>query len=433
MHSQWAGGRQPGVSLPSAFSSFVKLVTRSCRASLDQVTFQAPVHSCPTIQVMPDARRTAFPSPSAAVLIPHSAAEAASRPFKILVDNLYLCLYTWRNRYRNRSRYLLLGIGYRSAFRMEDVSWSSAALLRISTAYVKAIHLIVFSGRMTSLRENRQWNPVPFARGLPTRPLASACAAVGKPQMTCLITPNQERFLKRRMIGAAHAVEKQPSQANAFAAGAGLALPTPPRPTGGSVVAQPVGARAGEGAAGANNASNLPTLPGTTGSCVWRRPRSRLSTRMQRARQGRGRSRWAWFTLLLLLVVAVSTFGSYLVIHAQTQASGRSASGASAPDATFKKSKIIKPAASPTPLPPVGTGYWHTKGAQIVDEANQPVRIAGINWFGFESNTFVVHGLGQRDYHDLLKQVKTLGYNTIRIPFSDQLFFANSPTQRHLV
>ncbi len=175
----------------------------------------------------------------------------------------------------------------------------------------------------------------------------------------------------------------------------------------------------------ANYASNLQTLPGTTGSW-WETPTQPVINTNRESAAGRGRSRWAWFTLLLLLVVAVSTFGSYLVIHAQTQASGRSASGASAPDATSTSANASTPAASPTPLPPVGTGYWHTKGAQIVDTANQPVRIAGINWFGFESSTFVAHGLGQRDYHDLLKQVKTLGYNTIRIPFSDQLFFANS-------
>ncbi len=84
------------------------------------------------------------------------------------------------------------------------------------------------------------------------------------------------------------------------------------------------------------------------------------------------------------------------------------------------------PAAAATPLPPVGTGYWHTNGSQIVDEANQPVRIAGINWFGFETKSFVVHGLGQRDYRDLLKQIKSLGYNTVRLPFSDQLFWATS-------
>jgi endoglucanase len=87
--------------------------------------------------------------------------------------------------------------------------------------------------------------------------------------------------------------------------------------------------------------------------------------------------------------------------------------------------RLPSPFPTATP-PPVGTGYWHTSGTQILDANNQPVRIAGINWFGFESGTYVVHGLGQRDYHDLLAQVKTLGYNTVRLPFSDQLFVPSS-------
>lgn len=31
------------------------------------------------------------------------------------------------------------------------------------------------------------------------------------------------------------------------------------------------------------------------------------------------------------------------------------------------------------------SGYWHTSGRQILDAVNQPVRIAGINGFGFET------------------------------------------------
>jgi len=32
-----------------------------------------------------------------------------------------------------------------------------------------------------------------------------------------------------------------------------------------------------------------------------------------------------------------------------------------------------------------GTGYWHTSGNQILDSNNQTVRIAGVNWYGFET------------------------------------------------
>ncbi|MFF3503682.1 cellulase family glycosylhydrolase [Streptomyces sp. NPDC003247] len=68
-----------------------------------------------------------------------------------------------------------------------------------------------------------------------------------------------------------------------------------------------------------------------------------------------------------------------------------------------------------------GAGYWHTSGRQILDEAGTPVRIAGINWFGFETANHVVHGLWARDYKSMIDQMRSLGYNTLRLPFSDDI------------
>jgi endoglucanase len=73
-------------------------------------------------------------------------------------------------------------------------------------------------------------------------------------------------------------------------------------------------------------------------------------------------------------------------------------------------------------LAAAGTGYWHTSGRQILDSNNTPVRIAGINWFGFETSNNVVHGLWTRDYKSMLDQIKSLGYNTLRLPYSDDIF-----------
>lgn len=73
-----------------------------------------------------------------------------------------------------------------------------------------------------------------------------------------------------------------------------------------------------------------------------------------------------------------------------------------------------------------GEGYWHTSGNQILDANNQPVRIAGINWFGLETPTFAPHGLWTRNWKSMLEQIKSLGYNTIRLPYGTQLFDAGS-------
>lgn len=67
-------------------------------------------------------------------------------------------------------------------------------------------------------------------------------------------------------------------------------------------------------------------------------------------------------------------------------------------------------------------GYFHTSGNQILDASNNPVRIAGVNWFGMESDTYAPHGLWTRGYKDMMDQMKQLGFNIIRLPYSDKLF-----------
>ena len=70
--------------------------------------------------------------------------------------------------------------------------------------------------------------------------------------------------------------------------------------------------------------------------------------------------------------------------------------------------------------------YLHTSGRKIVDAKNDGVRIAGVNWFGFETANYVPHGLWTRDYRSMLDQIKAEGYNTVRLPFSNQMFDAGS-------
>ena len=68
-----------------------------------------------------------------------------------------------------------------------------------------------------------------------------------------------------------------------------------------------------------------------------------------------------------------------------------------------------------------GTGYWHTSGSQLVDATGKTVRVTGINWYGFETTDQVVHGLYAQDYHTILSTIHAEGYNTIRLPFSNQM------------
>ncbi|HEY9750814.1 MAG TPA: cellulase family glycosylhydrolase [Allocoleopsis sp.] len=61
-----------------------------------------------------------------------------------------------------------------------------------------------------------------------------------------------------------------------------------------------------------------------------------------------------------------------------------------------------------------------TKGARIIDASGQPVLLRGVNWFGIETETHAPHGLWARDYKEMLAQIKSQGYNLIRLPYSVQ-------------
>lgn len=69
--------------------------------------------------------------------------------------------------------------------------------------------------------------------------------------------------------------------------------------------------------------------------------------------------------------------------------------------------------AATTIVPPLST-----RGSQIVDAKNRVVLLRGVNWFGMELKEHAPHGLWVRDYKDMLAQIKSLGYNVIRLPYS---------------
>jgi endoglucanase len=60
----------------------------------------------------------------------------------------------------------------------------------------------------------------------------------------------------------------------------------------------------------------------------------------------------------------------------------------------------------------------YTRGSQIIDARGRTVLLRGINWFGMELDTHAPNGLWVRDYKDMLAQIKSLGYNVIRLPYS---------------
>jgi len=59
----------------------------------------------------------------------------------------------------------------------------------------------------------------------------------------------------------------------------------------------------------------------------------------------------------------------------------------------------------------------HVSSGHIYDEQGNRITIRGVNWFGAETDTRVVHGLWARNMTDMLDQMKSIGFNAVRVPF----------------
>jgi aryl-phospho-beta-D-glucosidase BglC (GH1 family) len=68
----------------------------------------------------------------------------------------------------------------------------------------------------------------------------------------------------------------------------------------------------------------------------------------------------------------------------------------------------------------------HTSGNQIVNAEGNTVRLLGVSWFGLETSTHAPHGLSVRGYKDQMNHMKQLGFNTLRLPFSNEVFDSRS-------
>lgn len=67
-------------------------------------------------------------------------------------------------------------------------------------------------------------------------------------------------------------------------------------------------------------------------------------------------------------------------------------------------------------------GPLSAKGSTIVDRNGEEVTLTGVNWFGFETDTYAPHGLWARNWEDMLDQIAASGFNTLRLPYSNELF-----------
>jgi endoglucanase len=67
----------------------------------------------------------------------------------------------------------------------------------------------------------------------------------------------------------------------------------------------------------------------------------------------------------------------------------------------------------------------HTSGYQILDSKNRVVRLASVNWYGFDQKEFVAGGLDHAPLENIIEQIHALGLNSVRLPWANETIEKN--------
>lgn len=82
--------------------------------------------------------------------------------------------------------------------------------------------------------------------------------------------------------------------------------------------------------------------------------------------------------------------------------------------------------ATPAAAAPAIPGWLATKGSSIVTSAGAKHTIKAVSWFGMETSNCAPHGLWSIPLDDGLADIAAMGFNTIRLPFSNECLAARS-------
>ena len=90
---------------------------------------------------------------------------------------------------------------------------------------------------------------------------------------------------------------------------------------------------------------------------------------------------------------------------------------------TYRKTNLSQLSCPPPAVTPAFP--LHTQGRWILDHNNQRVKLAGVNWYGAEEQDYVVAGLELAKLVDIAVEIKRMGFNSVRLPWSNELYESN--------
>ena len=108
------------------------------------------------------------------------------------------------------------------------------------------------------------------------------------------------------------------------------------------------------------------------------------------------------------------------------------------PTLPYRFSRVDNPIAIPTasntsPEEPLFHPPLHTSGRHILDASGRRFKLASLNYYGANDQLFLPGGLNLRHRSAIASLTRSLGFNSVRIPYSDQMVRENPMIPAHLL
>ncbi|KAK1503302.1 cellulase [Colletotrichum tamarilloi] len=75
----------------------------------------------------------------------------------------------------------------------------------------------------------------------------------------------------------------------------------------------------------------------------------------------------------------------------------------------------------------------HTKGRDIVDEEGRRFKLLSVNWYGASDELNILGGLDVQHRDVIAQTIRGLGFNSVRLPYSDEMVITDPPIPAELV
>jgi len=74
-----------------------------------------------------------------------------------------------------------------------------------------------------------------------------------------------------------------------------------------------------------------------------------------------------------------------------------------------------------------------TKGRHVVDRKGRRFKLASVNWYGASDELFIPGGLDVQHRSTIAQTIRSLGFNSVRMPYSDEMVIRNPHILPHLL